>query len=197
VSGGGADRAALEERLTEIVMASPRLTRVLRCARAQALPDWMIASGAIYQTVWNALTGRTCDYGIRDYDLFYFDAADRSYEGEDRVIRAVAAALPAGLRPLVEVRNQARVHLWFEQKFGESYEPLGSSSEALTRFVSRANAVAVRLDPGDSLHIEAPFGLEDLFAMRIRPNPLRPRARAFDDVAASMKARWPEVRIEP
>ena len=192
---GAAGRAALDAQLTRIVMASPRLVRVLRCARALALPDWLIASGAIYQTVWNALTARDPDYGIKDFDLFYYDAAALSYEAEDRVIKAVAAALPAALRPLVEVRNQARVHLWFETKFAEPYAPLGSSAEALTRFVSRANAVGVRLDRRDQLHIEAPFGLEDLFAMLVRPNPLRPRSGQFDEIASAMQARWPEIQI--
>ncbi len=36
---------------------------------------------------------------------------------------------------MVEVRNQARVHLWFEAHFGEPYTPLSSTAEALRRFV--------------------------------------------------------------
>src|SRR3977135_712148 len=38
------------------------------------LPDAWIVSGCLVQTVWNALTGRTVDYGISDYDVFYFDS---------------------------------------------------------------------------------------------------------------------------
>ena len=46
----------------------------------------------------------------------------------------------------VEVRNQARVHLWFENKFGEPYEALTGTDEALARFVAPAFAVGVRHD---------------------------------------------------
>ena len=185
----------LEAPLEAIVQASPRLMRVLGIARDLDLPDWRIVSGAIYQTVWNALTGRDPDYGVKDYDLFYYDAADISYEAEDVVIRRAAKAYPADLAPLVEVRNQARVHLWFEQHFGEPYAPLTCSDEALARFVGPAFAVGVRLEPDGRLDIAAPFGLDDIFALRIRPNPNRPRAKGWAKVTASARERWPELTI--
>jgi len=119
-------------------------------------------SGAVYQRVLNALTKRAPDYGVRDYDLGYFDASDISYEAEDAVIRRVAAAPDEWLRSAVEVRNQARVHVWFEGHFGESYTPLSCTAEALERFVSPMFAVGVRLKRDDRLHVAAPFGLADL-----------------------------------
>jgi hypothetical protein len=185
----------LEGRLDAIVRASPRLMRVLTIARDLELPDWRIVSGAIYQTVWNALTGREPDYGVRDYDLFYYDGSNLSYEAEDAIIRRAADAYPADLAPLVEVRNQARVHLWFEQRFGERYDPLRCSDEALERFVGPAFAVGVRLEPDGRLDVAAPFGLEDVFALRVRPNPNRPRAKGWAKVTASAKQRWPELMI--
>jgi hypothetical protein len=96
---------------------------------------------------------------------------------------------------MVEVRNQARVHLWFEEKFGEAYGPLSCTAEALERFASATFAVGVRLESDDRLHIEAPFGLADLFALRLSPNPRRKTvgfARASEDV----RRRWPEVVVE-
>jgi hypothetical protein len=186
--------ADLQDRLEEIVRASPRLMLVLEQARDLELPDWLIFSGAIYQPVLNRLTGRAADYGIKDYDLGYFDAADISYEAEDAVIRRVAAAFEPPVREMVEVRNQARVHLWFEGKFGEPYTPLTRTAEALSRFVSPLFAVGVRLEADDRLAIVAPFGLEDLFALRLRPNPLRP-TNGFARTAAAALARWPELVV--
>jgi hypothetical protein len=184
----------LVERLTEIVRAAPSLMRVLRTTRMLGLPDWLVMSGAVYQRALNHLTGRVPDYGIRDYDLGYFDASDISYEAEDLVIRRVAAAFAEPLKSTVEVRNQARVHVWFEAHFGEAYTPLSCSAEALERFVSPMFAVGVRLEADDGLHIEAPFGLADLFALRLRPSPRRP-SRGFDRAAASVIWRWPEIGI--
>ena len=185
----------LASRLVEIVRAAPSLMRMLRTVQVIDLPDWLVMSGAVYQRVLNHLTGRAPDYGIRDYDLGYFDASDISYDAEDRVIRRVAAAFDEPFKSTVEVRNQARVHLWFEAHFGEAYTPLSSTAEALERFVSPMFAVAVRLEAGGRLHIEAPFGLADLFALRLRPNPLRP-SRGFDRAAASATSRWPEIAVQ-
>jgi hypothetical protein len=186
----------LEPRLEAILRGTPGLMAVLATARTLDLPDWLIFSGAVYQPVLNHLTGRAPDYGIRDYDLAYFDAADLSYEAEDRVIRHVAAAFAPPLRDMVEVRNQARVHLWFEGKFGEPYEPLADAAEALGRFVSPLFAVGVRLEADGRLTIAAPFGLGDLFALRMAPNPRRP-SPGFARAAARVRARWPELAIVP
>jgi len=188
--------SGLEARLEAILRASPSLMAVLETARALDLPDWLIVSGAVYQRVFNHLTGRDPDYGIKDYDLVYFDSSDISYEAEDVAIRRAAAAFEPPLRELVEVRNQARVHLWFEAKFGEPYAPLTSSAEALERFVSPIFAVGARLEPAGRLTLVAPFGLDDLFAMRMRPNPHR-RTAGFARTAESLTSRWPEVSIEP
>jgi hypothetical protein len=189
----------LEDRLREIVRATPTTWQVLETVRELDLPDWMIFSGAVYQPVWNALTGRDFAYGIKDYDVAYHDDSDTSYEAEDVVIQRVAAAFAPPLRDLVEVRNQARVHLWFEKKFGadEPYPPLEDSAAALKRFVATAFCVGVRLEDDDTLRVWAPFGLEDLFAMRLRPNPLRVKgAGGWERTTGSAKARWPEITVE-
>jgi hypothetical protein len=185
----------LRERLTAILRATPPLMRVLTVARRLGLPDWLVFSGAVYQPVLNHLTGRPLDYGIKDYDLAYFDPSNLSYEAEDAVIRLVKAAFDEPLRSMVEVRNQARVHLWFEAKFGEAYGPLACTAEALERFTSATFAVGVRLEPDDRLRIEAPFGLADLFALRLRPNPRR-KTVGFARTSADVQRRWPELVVE-
>ena len=185
----------LRYRLSEIVRATPPLMRVLAVARRHCLPDWLVFSGAVYQPVLNHLTGRALDYGIKDYDLAYFDGWDLSYEAEDAVIRRVKAAFDEPLRSTVEVRNQARVHLWFETKFGEYYTPLSCTAEALERFASPMFAVGIRLEPDDRLHIEAPFGLADLFGLRLRPNPRRKTVH-FARTSADVRRRWPELVID-
>lgn len=170
---------------------------VLGVMREQRLPDPLLFSGAVYQTVWNELTGRPNDYGIKDYDVGYFDA-DTSFEAEDRVIARVTTAFDEPLRSRVEVRNQARVHLWFPAKFGSPYPPLQRTAQALERFVCPAFAVGVRLaDEGDDVVVAAPFGLEDVFDMRLRVNPRRGRAPDWSRIVDSVLARWPELTVDP
>lgn len=186
--------ADLEARLIDIVRADPMLMQVLTTVRGLDLPDWRLFSGAVYQGVWNAQTGRPVGYGVKDYDIGYFDP-DTSWDAEDVFIKRVAAAFDAPLNSLVEVRNQARVHLWFGEHFNEPYEPLMRTDEALGRFVAPTFAVGVRLEADGAISVAAPFGLQDVFDMVIRPNPNRPRATGWDKVIASARARWPELTV--
>ena len=184
----------LTSRLAGIVRADPGLMHVLTTVRGLGLNDWRVFSGAVYQSVWNAVTDRPVGYGRKDYDLGYFDP-DTSWDAEDAVIKRVAAAFDEPFRSEVEVRNQARVHLWFMDRFGEPYEPLTGTDEALARFVAPAFAVGVRLEDDDAISIAAPFGLEDVFSMTLRPNPDRPLARGWDKTVASARSRWPELTV--
>lgn len=183
-----------EEQLIAILQASPRMVHVLHIARDLNLPDWMIFSGAVYQTAWNAITRRDIDYGIKDFDLAYFET-DTSWKAEDDVIQWVRDTFASPFDEMVEARNQARVHLWFEEKFGEPYAPLTRTQDALTRFVSPTFAVGARLKDDGGITIIAPFGLRDVFDMVIRPNPFRPQAKGFERAAASALERWPEAKI--
>jgi hypothetical protein len=101
---------ALSSRLTEILERSPRVWEVLTTARDLDFPDWLLVSGAVYQTVWNSLTDRHPDYGIKDYDLLYFDqvgcgplpdAAQHTRRGSQSGKSApmVRSSFPRTLRP--------------------------------------------------------------------------------------------------
>jgi hypothetical protein len=193
-----AEATAAEQQvaLCAIVRASPLLMGALTALRRLGLPDALIASGAIYNTVWNVLTGRPPLTGIKDIDIAYFDGTDLSWEAEDAVIHCATPAF-ADLPVPVEIRNQARVHLWFPEKFGTPYPQLSSSADMLTRFASRTHAVAVRLEPDDSLTLFAPYGLADLFAFRITPNPVLDNRLTHETKAARAKAIWPELTVVP
>jgi len=184
----------LETRLVDIVRADTDLMHVLTTVRSLGLNDWRVFSGAVYQSVWNVVTGRPVGYGRKDYDLGYFDP-DTAWDAEDVVIKRVAAAFEEPFRTDVEVRNQARVHLWFPDRFGEPYTALTDTDEALARFVAPAFAVGVRLEDDDTISIAAPFGLEDVFTMTLRPNQHRPLAKGWDKAVASARARWPELKV--
>ncbi|GEM_PF-328931 len=184
------------QRLEEIVRSDPGLMDLLVRLREIGLPQWRLVAGCLYQTVWNVLTGRPRGTGIRDYDVIYFDPDDLSYEAEDRVIRRVADTTSHGIGP-VEVRNQARVHLWFETRFLVPYRALSSADEALRRYASVVHAVGVRLDDDGRLDVLAPFGLDDLFGMVIRPNRALDNAESHTRKAIRAQAIWPEVTVVP
>lgn len=179
-----------------ILWRAPLIREALERLRDLDLPQWRIVSGALYNTLWNRLTGRPLETGIKDLDLFYFDAADLSYAAEDAVIRRVAAAFEGFPIP-VETRNQARVHLWYEARFGQPYPPLPSTDAALERFASATHAIGLRLDAGERLDLIAPFGLRDALNLQLRPNRLLDNEATYCRKAARALAVWPELTVEP
>lgn len=155
--------------LKTILRADPIVWEALVLARGLDLPDGMVVSGAIYNSAWNSLTGKPPGHGVKDIDLFYCDGSDLSYEAEDAVILRAASHFEHLPLP-VEVRNQARVHLWYPDRFGRICPAYRSSAEALGYFASRTHAVGVRLTAAEDLEVIAPFGLDDIFSFRITPN---------------------------
>jgi len=177
------------KRLERIIRSDPNLTHVLECLREAALPGWRVVSGCLYQTVWNVLTGRPHGTGIRDIDVIYFDDGDLSWEAEDAVIHRVTAPGP------LEIRNQARVHLWYERRFGAPSTPLRSADESLSRYPVTVQAVGARLEHDGRLDVIAPFGIDDVFAMVMRPNPRFPHPATFAAKVARARAIWPEITV--
>ena len=191
----GTTEQVQRDALEAIIRAEPTLMRVLDTIRVLDIPDGWLVSGAIYNCVWNSLTDRPALHGVNDIDIIYFDA-DLSWEAEDRVIKAIEQAL-GGLPVPVQPRNQARVHLWFEQKFGFPFAPLASARESLLRYASKTHAVAARLEADGSLAIDAPFGLEDMFAFRVTPNPAADNRLTHEKKGARIRSVWPEVTVVP
>jgi hypothetical protein len=133
-------------------------------------------------------------YGVKDIDLFYFDP-DTSYDAEDQVIRRAAGLFPRA--PPVQLRNQARVHLWYEDHFGIPCLPLTSSRDGIDSFASRTHSVGVRLGDDEALELYAPYGLDPMFSFRLVPNPFRDNRATHERKAARQMALWPELRFEP
>lgn len=157
------------------------------------LADAWLVSGSLFQTVWNVQTGRAPTHGIRDYDIFYFDP-DTSWETEDAAIRRVAEAF-ADLGVEIELRNQARVHLWYEEKFGRPYPPLARATDGIDRFLAHACMVGVH-PTGETLEVYAPHGFDDIETMTIRPNRVANfSAERYAEKAARWKEKWPELRV--
>jgi hypothetical protein len=145
------------------------------------------------QTVWNVITKRAVDHGISDYDVFYFDP-DTSWEAEDAVIREVHARL-GHLGAKVEIRNQARVHLWYPDKHGLPYPPLVRSTDGIDRFLTENTQVGVRRT-GDGYEVYAPHGFDDMAALIVRPNrTLNFSVANYTAKAARWKALWPEITV--
>ena len=181
--------------LIAAALANPINRKILERLPLLGAPHACLVAGSVYQALWNARANRPAAEGVKDYDLFYYDGTDLSYEAEDRVI-ARARALFADLDVLIDVKNQARVHLWYPQRFGGAYPPLARVEEGVARFLVRATCVGLMPQVAGTLALIAPYGLEETAAGILAPNPhWRPSLERFRAKAESYRARWPWLRI--
>jgi hypothetical protein len=145
----------------------------------------------VFQTIWNRMSDRAPEWGIKDYDVFYFDDSDLSWEAEDRVIQEVAEKT-ADLPIKVEVKNQARVHLWYSRPFGGDYPRLTGTRAGIDRYFISCTCVGIDVRTGE---LYAPDGLGDLASGSMRQNPRNPKPALFRQKAENCRRRWPWLRI--
>ena len=183
-----------EARLVALARATPWFMDALAHVRALRLDAWCVGAGAVRNLVWDALHGHATPSALADIDVAYFDPRDLSPEHDallQQRLHALAPALPW------EVTNQAGVHLWFEQHFGHAVTPLASLADAVASWPEFATCMGVWLDDDDRLHVIAPHGLDDLFAMIVRRNRARVSVQTYRERVASKRyaQRWPRVTV--
>jgi len=184
-----------EQLFLKYVQENPINKQILQLAPQLGVSDWWLTAGALFQTVWNVLEGKDPQNGIRDYDFFYFDE-DTSYEAEDAVIRR-AQELFKDIDAEIEVRNEARVHIWYEEHFGIPAIPFLSSADAIDHFAAKTCCFAVTTDKNGKPRVYAPHGYEDLFARRIIPNPVLAPREVYEAKIKRWLSTWPSLRAEP
>lgn len=190
--------AEQEQAFAATVLRNPKVRAVLERLAALDLPPWYLTAGALFQTVWNVGAGRDdLTHGILDLDLFFYDGKDLSYEAEDVVIKRCQEAVH-DLDVNLEPRNQARVFLWYEAKFGRPVEQYRTLEEAVATFAFTCCSVALSLDSGGRLTIHTTHGYDDLFAGVLRPSPttIAPR-EVYEAKAARYCEVWPQLTKIP
>ena len=172
--------------------ANPINAALLSRLPSLGLNQCFLTAGCLFQAAWNRLSGCPVGQGVNDCDVFYFDDQDLSWDAEDRVIQRVNA-MSADLGAKVEARNQARVHLWHEARFGREYLPLASTQEGIDRYLVSCTCVGIEAASG---RLYAPNGLADLERGLLRPNPSSGQPALFQRKARSYQARWPWLTID-
>ncbi len=190
-----AERLEREQEFRRIIEAEPAVASLLAAMRTFDAPDLWLVSGVLFQTVWNVLEGKPRGHGIRDYDLFYFDP-DTSEEAEDWWIKRGAGHFAFSDRE-VQLRNQARVHLWYPKKFGTAYPRLDCACDGVRQFLITACMAAVRPQSNGDLELFAPVGLDDIFDRVIRPNSLwqGPQRPEYLAKAKRYMQDWPSLTM--
>ncbi|WP_369405832.1 nucleotidyltransferase family protein [Acinetobacter bouvetii] len=127
---------------------------------------------------------------MKDYDVFYFDE-DLSFEAENKIINS-AQKLFQDLDINIELKNQARVHLWYSSRFGGQYPKLESTQDGIDRYLISGTCLGLDIE---SHKIYAPNGFSDTEQGILRINPKNYKLDLFHQKAKSYQARWPWLKI--
>jgi len=180
------------EKLLEIIYLNQNLKTILDDIKLPNDFPWYIGAGCINQTVWNYLTKRDITYGIGDYDIVYWDT-NLSKEAEIKIQKTIKNQFEQ-LDAEIEIINEARVHLWFEEAFGEKIDPYTSLEQAVGTWTTTATCIGIT-KTADNIEVFAPYGLSDLFAMILRPNYPSVIDLEFKKKVKKWTAKWPELKV--
>jgi hypothetical protein len=184
--------AEQRRRFERAILANELIVALLERMASSDLPEWYLSGGCLFQTVWNIEHGFDASAGILDYDLFYFDGADLSAQAE-HVVQEELSRKFADLPIEVEARNQARVHLWYEQEFGAPCRAFRRCEDGIDGFLAVCCCFGVRQSTGERV-IYSPHGFGDLFGLVVQPNVARTTdSGRLRDVYEAKVQRWRSV----
>lgn len=182
------------ERLTELqglIASDPRRMQVLRFVKDLGLPDCWVAAGFVRSRVWDHAHGYSTSPLPQDIDVIWYDPAQPAAE-RDAVLESALHERDDTLA--WSVKNQARMH----QRNAD--RPYRSATDAMRYWPETATAVGVRLGRQDEIEVAAPYGLEDLFDLIVRPThrfKAEKHAVFLDRIRSKRwQATWPKLKIE-
>ena len=175
-------------------LANPVNRKILERLPMLDLPQACLVAGCVWQPYLNLRSDLSIAAQIHDYDVFYFDPSDLSFEAEDQVIRQ-AGVLFQDIDAIVELRNQARIHLWYPERFGVECPPMTSATDAISRFPVRGTCLGLSSRSDGSIASIEPYGWTDLIDGILRPNPDCVDPTAFQRKVTSYRSRWPWLRV--
>lgn len=151
-----------------------------------------LAAGSINQVVFNYYHNFPLDYGIKDYDIVYYDE-DTSYEKEDKIIKDLQKRLES-LQLEVDIKNQKRVPIWYKEKYKVERSPYTCVENAISRWGTTITCIGVRLE-NNKMKVVCPYGLNDLFSLIIRPVKIDFSKEDYEKKVKSWKEKWPKLDI--
>ena len=183
----------LPDDIKSALRANTVVSEVLERWDEVALPDAWLVAGAVVQSYWNAAHDFDPMHGIGDIDIVYFDAQDTSETAEASQASRVSALFES-VNVRFDVKNQARVHLWYEGRFGVPTTAYTSPQQAIDTFPTTAGAIGVR-PAADTLEVYASFAFDDLLNLVVRPNKRLVTADVYSAKVERWRALWPRLEI--
>lgn len=158
------------ELLVSILKKNKSLMMVLDYISELNLPNFYIAAGSVFQTIWNYYDGKDLNFGIKDIDVIYYNNSDLSVEKDLEYYNMINKYVKSnGFNYEVDVSNEARMHLWeMAHGQGENVEQYKNSEDAMSKWIATVHAIGITKE-NNKIKVYAPYGLSDIFSRTIRP----------------------------
>ncbi|MCU4415019.1 nucleotidyltransferase family protein [Acinetobacter sp. WU_MDCI_Axc73] len=163
--------------------------KVLRTINAHCY----LSAGVIRQFIWSELHHQKYEIEQVEIDVIFYDP-DADAQQVPHIQQALHSVFPSNEWDVV---NQATVHHWYFKENGETIKAYTSLFDAVSAWPETATAIAVRLTENDLLEIITPFGLTDLFELKLRWNPRLVSYETFVQRVMQKQwlQRWPKLEL--
>lgn len=182
-----------ETDILALIESDEWMMSILKIASELNLPDWVIGAGFIRNKVWDYLHGYQKEkVDTNDIDLVYFDSNGNDENADENLSKELKTK--TGLN--WEVVNQAYAHKWYTIK----PPPYTSSEDAVSKWPETATCVGVKIENG-KLKLLAPYGIEDLVNLVVRPSPVFIDKENVENVVIERVEKkkwlekWPKLKV--
>lgn len=182
--------------LFELITQSPVLSAILQTLSCLH-PHAYLSAGVLRNTVWAYLHGQSFGLQYSDVDVIYCDATEMDRHSQKQLQHNLERLFP---QQRWDVVNQALAHTWYRRENGKRIQPLASIEHALSLWPDTATAIAVRVNASGELELIAPFGLQDLFELKLRWNSALVSYATFKKRVDSKQwlQQWPQLQeVDP
>jgi len=99
----------------------------------------------------------------------------------------------------MDIKNVGRIHKWFHQRFGGApIPPFKNIADSVKTWPFTASAIALQVYPERTPESQAwiaPFGFEDLLALRLKANRVLASAAVCEEKAKRWQKQWPQLTL--
>ncbi len=145
------------------------LMLILDYIHSLKLPNFYIAAGSVFQTIWNYYDNKPLNYGIKDIDIIYYDSSNLSKDDEKELENKIINHFKKlNINYEFDVHNEARMHLWKKANENQNIDQYKSSEDAIDKWIATVHAIGISKE-NNEIKVYAPYGLSDIFSRTIRP----------------------------
>ena len=182
------------EIFISIIKQNKELMDILDYVYSLKLPNFYIAAGSVFQTIWNYYDDKPLNHGIKDIDIIYYDSSNLSKEDEIELENKIENHFKK-LNYKFDIHNEARMHLWKKENENKKIDKYKNSEDAISQFMATIQSIGIT-KINDSIEIYAPYGLSDIFSKTIRPIKQKTISKEiYDKKVESWNSRFDNLNI--